>query len=73
MLADVRLQGLTQAEVAKAIGITQGTISKIERGVTKELRSSAFQRLQKLHRSKVAQLEEQIARGTTFSEEAVNG
>jgi transcriptional regulator with XRE-family HTH domain len=50
LLAEVRLAGLTQSDVAKALVVSQGTVSKLERGKTRELRSGAFRRLVALHR-----------------------
>lgn len=56
LLADVRRSGLTQAEVAKELGILQASVSKLERGLTKELRAGAYSKLLDLH-ARVAQQE----------------
>jgi transcriptional regulator with XRE-family HTH domain len=54
LLDEIRGSGLTQVEVALAIGVSQGTISKIERGQTKNLWASTYTALQKLHSQRVA-------------------
>lgn len=54
LLVEIRGCGLTQVEVASAIGVSQGTVSKIERGQTKDLKANTYLALQKLHQSKVS-------------------
>lgn len=54
LLAEIRGSGLTQVEVAQAIGVSQGTVSKIERGQTKDLKANTYLALLNLHKSKVA-------------------
>lgn len=49
LLAEVRDSGLTQVEVAVGMGVSQGTISKIERGQTSDLKNSTYQKLLALH------------------------
>lgn len=49
LLADIRRSGLTQAAVAEELGIRQASVSKLERGLTKELRASAYSKLLALH------------------------
>lgn len=49
LLEDVRRSGLTQVEVAKELGILQASVSKLERGLTKELRAGAYSKLLALH------------------------
>ena len=49
LLEEVRSTGLTQAEIAKELGILQASVSKLERGQTKELRGGAYARLLALH------------------------
>lgn len=44
-LSILRQRGMTQAEIATAIGVTQGAISAIERGKRKEARLSTYQKL----------------------------
>lgn len=44
-LSILRQRGMTQAEIAAAIGLTQGAISAIERGKRKEARLSTYQKL----------------------------
>jgi predicted XRE-type DNA-binding protein len=53
LLADVRGTGMTQAEVAIALGITQGNVSKLERGQIKDFKSAVFVKLLELHQQKV--------------------
>jgi len=48
-LLAVRALGLTQVQVAEQTGVPQPTISKIERGETKDVLSKNFLALQKLH------------------------
>lgn len=59
LLAEIRSAGLTQHDVAKAMGITQGSVSKLERGTTKDVRSSAFRGLLELHQRVVPSVEKQ--------------
>lgn len=54
LLAEIRGSGLTQVEVAQAIGVSQGTVSKIERSQTKDLKANTYLALLNLHKSKVA-------------------
>lgn len=49
LLEEVRRTGLTQVEVARELGILQASVSKLERGQTKELRAGAFAKLLALH------------------------
>ena len=49
LLAEIRGTGATQEDVAKAMGVTQGSVSKLERGETKDVRSSAFRGLLEMH------------------------
>ena len=49
LLADIRRSGLTQAAVAEELGIRQASVSKLERGLTKELRAGAYSKLLALH------------------------
>lgn len=53
LLVEIRGCGLTQVEVALEIGVSQGTVSKIERGQTKDLKANTYLALQKLHSSRV--------------------
>lgn len=53
LLADVRGTGMTQADVATALGITQGNVSKLERGQIKDFKSAVFVKLLELHQQKV--------------------
>lgn len=53
LLADVRGTGMTQAEVAIALGITQGNVSKLERGQIKDFKAAVFVKLLTLHKQKV--------------------
>lgn len=48
-LRGIRAAGLTQVEVAERTGITQSTISKIERGEVKDVMSKNYRALQALH------------------------
>lgn len=48
-LLAIRALGLTQVQVAEQSGVPQPTISKIERGETKDVLSKNFLALQKLH------------------------
>lgn len=48
-LRGIRAAGLTQVEVADRTGITQSTISKIERGDVKDVMSKNYRALQALH------------------------
>lgn len=55
LLAEVRQQsGMTQIEIAQALEVTQGTVSKIERGETKDVRAKTYQKLLALHHLRVA-------------------
>ena len=45
----IRERGLTQVQVSARSGIPQPTISKIERGETKDVRSRNFLALQRLY------------------------
>jgi len=47
-LSILRQRGMTQAEIAAAIGLTQGAISAIERGKRKDARLSTYQKLVEL-------------------------
>ena len=49
LLAEIRRAGLTQTEVAEELGIRQASVSKLERGLTKELRAGAYSKLLALH------------------------
>ncbi|MDR0214568.1 MAG: helix-turn-helix domain-containing protein [Comamonas sp.] len=49
LLAEIRRTGLTQAEVAEKLGIRQASVSKLERGLTKELRAGAYSKLLALY------------------------
>lgn len=49
LLAEVRGRGLTQVEVAAGMGVSQGTVSKIERGQTQDIKNSTYQKLVALH------------------------
>lgn len=49
LILAIRAHGLTQAEVASRTGITQSTISKIERIDDRELRSGNYLALLALH------------------------
>lgn len=49
VLQGIRAHGLTQAEVAERTGITQATISKIERSDVKDVRSCNYIALLALH------------------------
>lgn len=53
LLAEVRDSGLTQVEVASGMGVSQGTVSKIERGQTLDLKISTYQKLVALHGKQV--------------------
>lgn len=54
-------EGATQQEIARAVGINQGTVSKILRGVTKgDVRSSTYQRIAEHMGISVAQLHAEI-------------
>ena len=44
-LSILRQRGMTQAEIAAAIGLTQGAISAIEIGKRKDVRLSTYQKL----------------------------
>lgn len=55
LLAEVREGGLTQIEVAAGMGVSQSTVSKIERGQTVDLKTSTYQKLLALHRKVVSQ------------------
>lgn len=48
-LKEIRAHGLTQAQVAERTGIVQSTISKLERGDIKDVRSRNYRALQALH------------------------
>lgn len=48
-LKAIRATGLTQAEVSEKSGIPQPTISKIERGESRDVLSKNFLALQRLH------------------------
>jgi transcriptional regulator with XRE-family HTH domain len=48
-LKAIRATGLTQAQVAERTGIPQGTISKIETGLVKDVLSKTYIALQALH------------------------
>lgn len=48
-LISIRSRGLTQAEVSEKTGISQPTISKIERGSVKDVRATTLLLLQQLH------------------------
>lgn len=48
-LISIRSHGLTQAEVSEKTGISQPTISKIERGSVKDVRGTTLLLLQQLH------------------------
>ena len=50
-LIQIRSRGLTQAEVSKKTGISQPTISKIERGSVKDVKATTLLLLQQLHAS----------------------
>lgn len=53
LLAEVRGNGLTQIEVANGMGVSQGTVSKIERGQTQDLKISTYYKLVALHQREV--------------------
>lgn len=53
LLAEVRGIGLTQIEVANGMGVSQGTVSKIERGQTQDLKISTYHKLVALHNREV--------------------
>jgi transcriptional regulator with XRE-family HTH domain len=48
-LKAIRDTGLTQAQVAERTGITQSSISKIERGDVSDVRSKSYRALIALH------------------------
>lgn len=48
ILQDIRAHDLTQAEIAERTGIPQPTISKIERGAVKDVRSKNYLALKRL-------------------------
>ena len=48
-LKAIRDTGLTQAQVAERTGITQSSISKIERGDVSDVRSKSYRALVSLH------------------------
>lgn len=48
-LQAIRAHKLTQAQIAERTGIPQPTISKIERGEVKDVMSSSYRALQRLH------------------------
>lgn len=49
LIAEICDTGATQEEVAKAMGLTQSSVSKLARGKYKEMRSSAFIGLMEMH------------------------
>ena len=53
-LKAIRDTGVTQAEVSEKTGIPQPTISKIERGESRDVLSKNFLALQRLHDSMFA-------------------
>lgn len=48
-LKAIRDTGMTQAQVAERTGITQSSISKIERGDVSDVRSKSYRALVALH------------------------
>jgi transcriptional regulator with XRE-family HTH domain len=48
-LQAIRETGMTQAEIASRTGITQGTISKLERGDVEDVYSKTYVALQTLY------------------------
>lgn len=58
LLVEVRRTGMTQNDVAKEIGVTQGSVSKLEKGLIQELRSNAFRKLLELHKRVVKPVQE---------------
>ncbi len=52
-LSILRQRGMTQAEIAAAIGLTQGAISAIEVGRRKDVRLSTYQKLIDLVNQKI--------------------
>lgn len=63
LLEEVRNTGLTQVEIASELGILQASVSKLERGLTKELRGGAYARLLSLH-GRVVRVEAVAASGS---------
>jgi transcriptional regulator with XRE-family HTH domain len=57
-LSILRQRGMTQAEIAAAIGLTQGAISAIEIGKRKDVRLSTYQKLIELVNQPVANSKE---------------
>ena len=54
IIKEIRSAGYTQDEVAKAVGLTQGTVSAIERGAVK--RTFAIVAILRLHKKALRKL-----------------
>jgi transcriptional regulator with XRE-family HTH domain len=51
---DLKRWGLTQAQIAERAGISQGTVSKLERGEVDDVLSRNYRRLEAIHAAEAA-------------------
>jgi transcriptional regulator with XRE-family HTH domain len=52
-LVDLLASGLSQTEIARAVGLTQPSISRLLRGVSMDTLSENARAIEELHRSKI--------------------